>query len=138
MKKTLVAAALLGTFAASAFAAPSVTMYGLIDTGIYYNHYRADDGKTSSTDTVSMKSGQNSGTRWGLKGTEDLGTAKVSFILENGFNDDDGTADNSGRLFGREASITVSGAYGSLTAGRVGKLVSTAGSTAMGGGAFTP
>lgn len=34
MKKTLVAAALLGTFAASAFAAPSVTMYGLIDTGI--------------------------------------------------------------------------------------------------------
>ena len=138
MKKTLVAAALLGTFAASAFAAPSVTMYGLIDTGIYYNHYRADDGKTSSTDTVSMKSGQNSGSRWGLKGTEDLGSAKVSFILENGFNDDDGTADNSGRLFGREASITVSGAYGSLTAGRVGKLVSTAGSTAMGGGAFTP
>ena len=138
MKKPLVAAALLGPFAASAFAAPSVTMYGLIDTGIYYNHYRADDGKTSSTDTVSMKSGQNSGSRWGLKGTEDLGSAKVSFILENGFNDDDGTADNSGRLFGREASITVSGAYGSLTAGRVGKLVSTAGSTAMGGGAFTP
>ena len=32
MKKSLIAAALLGTFAASAFAAPSVTLYGRIDT----------------------------------------------------------------------------------------------------------
>lgn len=46
MKKTLLAAALLGSFAASAFAAPSVTLYGIIDTGLNYTHYRADDGKT--------------------------------------------------------------------------------------------
>ena len=38
MKKSLIAAALLGTFAASAFAAPSVTLYGRIDTGLAYTH----------------------------------------------------------------------------------------------------
>ena len=129
MKKTLVAAALLGTFAASAFAAPSVTMYGLIDTGIYYNHYRADDGKTSSTDTVSMKSGQNSGSRWGLKGEEKIGNTTVSFNLADKFNTDDGTqADEDGRLFGREAQVNVSGAYGTLYAGRIASVVSDSGS----------
>ena len=38
MKKSLIAAALLGTFAASAFAAPSVTLYGRIDTSLAYTH----------------------------------------------------------------------------------------------------
>ena len=38
MKKTLLAAAILGSFAASAFAAPSVTLYGVIDTGLNYTH----------------------------------------------------------------------------------------------------
>ena len=38
MKKSLIAAALLGTFAASALAAPSVTLYGRIDTGLAYTH----------------------------------------------------------------------------------------------------
>lgn len=50
MKKTLLAAAILGSFAASAFAAPSVTLYGVIDTGLNYTHYRAGDG-TGSTDS---------------------------------------------------------------------------------------
>lgn len=40
MKKSLIAAALLGTFAASAFAAPSVTLYGRIDTSLAYTHQR--------------------------------------------------------------------------------------------------
>ena len=55
MKKTLLAAAILGSFAASAFAAPSVTLYGVIDTGLNYTHYRADDG-TGSTDSWGMGS----------------------------------------------------------------------------------
>lgn len=67
MKKTLLAAAILGSFAASAFAAPSVTLYGVIDTGLNYTHYRADDG-TGSTDSWGMGSSQTSGSRWGLRG----------------------------------------------------------------------
>lgn len=127
---------MLGSFAASAFAAPSVTLYGIIDTGLNYTHYRADDGKTASTDTFSMASGQSSGSRWGLRGDEKIGSVTVGFNLENGFNSDDGTETMS-RLFGREASVHVAGKYGTLYAGREGKLISTAGAAAM-GGIFSP
>ena len=75
MKKSLIAAALLGTFAASAFAAPSVTLYGRLDTSLAYTHLDKDKAGVDSTDTVSMESGFSTGNRWGLKGTEDIGNA---------------------------------------------------------------
>lgn len=133
MKKSLIAAALLGTFAASAFAAPSVTLYGRIDTSLAYTHQRtslsATDGEESlSTDKLSMESGFSTGNRWGLKGTEDIGNAKVGFVLESGFNSDDGASGQGGRLFGREAQVNVSGAYGTLYAGRIASVVSDSGS----------
>lgn len=65
-----------------------------------------------------MQSGFSTGNRWGLTGTEDIGNAKVGFVLESGFNSDDGTSGQGGRLFGREAQVNVSGAYGTLYAGR--------------------
>ena len=123
MKKTLLAAAILGSFAASAFAAPSVTLYGVIDTGLNYTHYRADDG-TGSTDSWGMGSSQTSGSRWGLRGTEKIGSANVGFHLESGFNSDDGTSGQNNRLFGREAQVNISGAYGTLYAGRLGSIAS--------------
>ena len=76
MKKSLIAAALLGTFAASAFAAPSVTLYGRIDTSLAYTHLNTDKAGVDSTDTFSMESAFSTGNRWGLKGTEDIGNAK--------------------------------------------------------------
>jgi len=141
MKKSLIAAALLGTFAASAFAAPSVTLYGRIDTGLAYTHqhWSADGaGEDSeylytlkykeSEDSLSMQSGFSTGNRWGLTGTEDIGNAKVGFVLESGFNSDDGASGQGGRLFGREAQVNVSGAYGTLYAGRIASIVSDSGS----------
>lgn len=124
MKKSLIAAALLGTFAASAFAAPSVTLYGRIDTSLAYTHLNTDKAGVDSTDTFSMESGFSTGNRWGLKGTEDIGNAKVGFVLESGFNSDDGVSGQSGRLFGREAQVNISGAYGTLYAGRLGSIAS--------------
>lgn len=127
MKKSLIAAALLGTFAASAFAAPSVTLYGRIDTGLVYTHKNLDN-TAGSTDTFSMDSGVTTGSRWGLKGSEDIGNAKVGFVLESGFNSDDGTSGQNNRLFGREAQVNISGAYGTLYAGRFGSIASDSGS----------
>ena len=127
MKKSLIAAALLGTFAASAFAAPSVTLYGRVDTGLAYTHKNLDNDK-SSTNTVEMTSGFSTGNRWGLTGTEDIGNAKVGFVLESGFNSDDGASGQDGRLFGREAQVNVSGAYGTLYAGRLASIASDSGS----------
>jgi predicted porin len=132
MKKSLIAAALLGTFAASAFAAPSVTLYGRIDTSLAYTHLNPDPNPdkagVDSTDTFSMESGFSTGSRWGLKGSEDIGNAKVGFVLESGFNSDDGTSGQNNRLFGREAQVNISGAYGTLYAGRLGSIASDSGS----------
>ena len=132
MKKSLLALALLGAFTASAFAEPSVTLYGRIDTGLVYTHKNLDN-TAGSTDTFSMDSGVTTGSRWGLKGSEDIGNAKVGFVLESGFNSDDGTSgqNTSGqnnRLFDREAQVNISGAYGTLYAGRLASIASDSGS----------
>ena len=126
MKKTFVAAAVLGAFAASAMAA-DVTLYGVIDTGLHYNNTKVTG--ESAVNTFDMKSGVQAGNRWGLKGTEDLGNGyKVGFVLENGFTEDDGKLGNGGRLFGREANLYVASDFGTLSFGRVGALTSGAGS----------
>ena len=82
MKKTLAAMAVLGAFAGSAFAA-DVTLYGVADLGLNYQHQKVGDA--DATSKFSQNSGQNSASRFGLKGTEDLGNGyKVGFVLENG------------------------------------------------------
>ena len=76
-----------------------------------------------------MINGYNSGSRFGLKGTEDLGNGySVSFILENGFASDTGVLGQSGRMFGREANLKVHSPYGTLSFGRAGTLLSGASS----------
>ena len=123
MRKSLLAVAVLGAFAANAMAA-DVTLYGKIDTGFAYTN--AKKGTAKATNKFEMKSGIAGQSRWGMKGTEDLGNGyKVGFILESGFTSDDGNSAQStqnGRLFGREASINVSGPFGTVYAGRIGGL----------------
>lgn len=128
MKKTLAAAAVLGAFAGSAVAA-DVTLYGLVDYGVRYQNLDADTAGVDKINKVDMKSGANSGPRFGLKGTEDLGNGvKVGFVLENGFAADTGALGNSKRLFDREAQLFVDGSFGRVSFGRVGQLASANGS----------
>ena len=123
-KKSLAAVAVLGAFAGSALAA-DVQLYGLVDLGL--NWTQVDNGKTT-TDSFGMGSGQNSGSRFGLKGTEDLGNGyKVGFNLENSFKADDGAFDKGSRLFHRESILFVETPYGELSAGRTGGLDSGVG-----------
>ena len=128
MKKTLAAVAVLGAFAGSAVAA-DVTLYGLVDYGVRYQNLDADTAGVDKTNKVDMKSGANSGSRFGLKGTEDLGNGvKVGFVLENGFAADTGALGDSKRLFDREAQLFVDGSFGRVSFGRVGQLASANGS----------
>lgn len=129
MKKTLAAVAVLGAFAGSAVAA-DVTLYGLVDYGVRYQNLDADMAGADKTNKVDMKSGANSGSRFGLKGTEDLGNGvKVGFVLENGFAADTGAlGDKNNRLFDREAQLFVDGSFGRVSFGRVGQLASANGS----------
>lgn len=129
MKKTLIAVAALGAFAGSAMAA-DVTLYGRIDTGLAYKSVKVD-GK-DRVNTSEMTTGWATGSRWGIKGAEDLGNGlKVGFVLESGFTSDNGALNNDGRMFGRESVITLEGGFGKLYAGRLGTLASDAGSMAL-------
>lgn len=131
MKKTLAALAVLGAFAGSAVAA-DVTLYGDVDLGLKYTYEKAQTLNSAenkdSTNTLEMASGINSSSKFGLMSTEDLGNGfKVGFKLENGFYADDGTLGQSGRLFDREASLSVYGPFGTVSLGRMGGVGSSAG-----------
>lgn len=119
MQKTLAALAVCGAFAGSAMAA-DVTLYGILDTGVGYSHVDFD-GQKEKTDNFSMMAGQASGSRWGLKGTEDLGNGlTVGFILESGFESDSGANSSSTAFFNRESSLYLQGGFGKIGFGRMG------------------
>ncbi len=121
MKKTLAAVAVLGAFAGSALAA-DVQLYGIVDTGLQYVHGDTDSTSANSDfDSFSMESGMASGSRFGFKGTEDLGNGlTVGFILEDGIKSDTGVDDDV--LFNRESSLFLQGGFGKVAFGRIGSF----------------
>lgn len=133
LKKSLIAIATLGAFAGSAMAA-DITISGRIDTGLNFHDWEYKDsnaGVLEDGNTFQMKSGQYSGSRITIKGSEELGNGmKAGFILENGFDADDGTFDSNGddKMFGREAIVYLEGDFGHFSMGRVGALSSGLGS----------
>lgn len=95
MKKSLLVVALFGTFVGTygvAAAQTSVTMYGTADAGLFYNHGSYNglidptNGSTTRGGSVfGVASGQQSYSRIGFRGTEDLGSGlKALFVLEQG------------------------------------------------------
>ncbi|QDZ30627.1 porin [Noviherbaspirillum sp. UKPF54] len=116
MKKSLIALAVLSSLAGTAFAQTNITVYGVVDAGVVYDNNGA--GRNWKLD-----SGNQSGSRIGFKGTEDLGGGlSALFNLENGFNTDNGTLAQSNatttRLFGRQAWVGLKGGFGSVKLGR--------------------
>ncbi|MGF6572163.1 putative porin [Paraburkholderia sp. GAS333] len=106
--------------AAGAHAQSSVTLYGIVDAGIAYVHNaQSTNGQNQST-LVKFSSGNMSGSRWGLKGTEDLGGGLAAvFQLENGFNVGTGALGQGSREFGRKAVVGLSSnTWGTVTLGR--------------------
>lgn len=114
MKKSLLALAVTGAFAVPAFAQSSVTLYGVIDAGLTYVN------NSGGSHNYAMQSGVAQGSRWGLKGSEDLGGGtKAIFQLENGFNVFNGGLGQHSREFGRQAYVGLSNdTFGTLTLGR--------------------
>jgi predicted porin len=119
MKKSLIALAVTSAIAAPAFAqdgatANSVTLYGILDTGISYVNNTAGHSQWSMQDNITQ------GSRWGLKGVEDLGGGlKAIFQIENGFHPANGKLAQHSREFGRQAYVGLtSDKYGTLTLGR--------------------
>src|SRR5699024_2873316 len=131
MKKTLLAAALAVGFVGAAQAETSVTLYGIIDTGVGYQRVKTpeieyggvtivDKQRYSKTVIYDGTSHGQAGSRWGLKGTEDLGNGlRAEFMLEGGIDVTTGTSNQGGRLFGRQAWLGLAGdSWGALRFGR--------------------
>jgi GBP family porin len=114
VKNKIISVAVLSVFAATAHAQSSVTLYGLIDTGIVYTNNQG--GSSAWQEQSSMLSNEV----WGLRGSEDLGGGlNAIFRLENGFNLQNGRTTYSGTMFGRQAYVGLqSDKYGTLTLGR--------------------
>ncbi|MFM0158636.1 porin [Paraburkholderia sediminicola] len=99
--------------ATSVRAQSSVTLYGLVDILV-------DISQQGYGRLVRETNGGISGSRWGLDGKEDLGSGyKAIFKLEDGFAPNNGTIQQGGALFGRQAWLGISTpSYGALTFGR--------------------
>ena len=126
MKKSLIALAVLAASGA-AMAQSSVTLYGLVDLSVQSYKANVFTASTVAPDFVTVAnvrqtrlgSGIQNGSRWGMKGVEDLGGGlNAVFDLQSGFNADDGTSAQGGRLFGRHAFVGLNGGFGTLTFGR--------------------
>jgi predicted porin len=117
VKKKLLAICLGSLFASAASAQTSVVLYGIADGGVRFDH-------TTNGTLKTVQSGGESGTRWGIRGTEDLGGGlKAVFTFEQGFDLSDnssqqgnigGTTPNSptssvgSRIFSRTAQVGLS------------------------------
>ena len=113
MKKTLVALAVLGSFAGVASAATSVTLYGTVDAGYEGWSYGKDFSSFNNTFVQGGTSEANS--KIGVKGQEDLGNGlAATFQLEGNVNGDVGSAS----LFDRESTVGLKGAFGEVKVGK--------------------
>ena len=120
MKKTLVAGAVLA-FVGAVSAQSTVTLHGSIDTSVGYAKVKSNAAFAGPTIDKGLEvfSGQQNGSRWGMRGTEDLGGGMAAvFALESGFSQDDGSMGQGGLLFGREAYVGLRGGFGQVLIGR--------------------
>jgi predicted porin len=117
MKKSLLALAVAGAFSGAAFAQSSVTLFGVVDTGISY--YKGDG---NGSIWAMSNSGINS-SRFGVRGTEDLGGGlKANFWLEGSVNTDNGSgvaSNTNNQVSGGNPSCTVTGATPAVAGGTV-------------------
>ncbi|WP_367847949.1 porin [Rhodoferax sp. WC2427] len=124
MKKSLIALAVLAS--TGAMAQSSVTLYGIVDVALQTSKV------TNSPRQNTMESGGVNGSRFGLKGSEDLGGGlKALFVLENGFKADTGAIGGGAGLngitntkpatamFGRKAYVGLAGGFGEFRLGNV-------------------
>jgi predicted porin len=112
MKKFIFGLPLLASISV-VHAQSSVTLYGVVDDALTFN------SNAGGNHQYFLTSSGNTSSRWGLKGSEDLGGGlKAIFLLESGFSVNTGALGQGGDLFGRSAYVGLSSNVGTLTLGR--------------------
>ena len=118
MKKSLIALAVLAASGA-AMAQSSVTLFGIVDTGVGYVKNGGSEvlGSTAGLSKNGMTTSGNATSRLGFRGVEDLGGGlKAGFWLEGQIDGDDGNA--AGFNFKRRSTISLMGNFGEVRMGR--------------------
>ncbi|MFM0596577.1 MULTISPECIES: porin [Paraburkholderia] len=127
MKLKLSSAAALLMFAVAAHAQSSVTLYGVVDSGLLFQSTSAATFQPTARNqghVYQLKDGGIYSSFWGLKGSEDVGGGyKINFKLQGSFNSTNGKSglsDTPGTtaIFNQYATIGASGPFGTFDAGR--------------------
>lgn len=106
--------ALAALLPAAAFAQSNVTLYGIADAGAGWK----DSGASGKSSTMFVDSGIQSSSRFGIRGSEDLGGGlKAIFNLESGVKWDTGDTDAAG-FWQRRAVVGLAGSWGEINLGR--------------------
>ena len=119
MKRPVVIATFLLSMASTVSAQSTVTLYGVVDVGVLSQTKTSGNndpkGNQTSNET-GMASGQQSGSRWGLKGVEDLGNGfSANFVYESSVSVNTGTASG----FTRQSTLGLtSKSWGAIDLGR--------------------
>ncbi len=98
----------------------NVQLSSILDTGMQYLSNDPGDSRK-----FRLSSGNLSGSRWGIKGSENLGDRlKAVFVLESGFDMTNGKSLQGGRLFGRQAYVGLADKeWGQVSLGRHNTLM---------------
>lgn len=126
MKLRWLSAAVLAAVGSVAYAQSSVTLYGVIDSGLLYQSANAANfqSKVNLGHVYALKDGGIYSSVWGLKGSEDIGGGyKVNFKLQGSFNSStgkSGLADTPGAtaMFNQQTTVGVSSPFGTIDMGR--------------------
>ena len=112
MKKSLIALAVLASSGA-AMAQSSVTLFGIVDTGVSY----VNNANPAGDNVYGLTTSGNATSRLGFRGTEDLGGGlKAGFWLEGEIFGDSGNT--AGFNFQRRSTISLAGGFGEVRLGR--------------------
>ena len=104
-----------------------VTLYGVVDLGLRNGSGLSASSAPAPGSSHSLGSGIHTTSRWGLRGSEDLGGgAKALFNLESGLNADTGAPANATKYFDRASWVGLQGGWGTLALGRQTTLLADA------------
>ena len=96
-----------------------VTLYGTVDLGLRHGSGLTASNAAAPGSSHSLGSGIHTTSRWGLRGSEDLGGgAKALFQFESGLNADTGASANASKYFDRASWVGLQGGWGTLALGR--------------------
>jgi predicted porin len=134
MKKSLLAVAVAAALPTFAQAQSSVTLYGILDAAVEFSNSDANAlATTASTgalvpspdSVIRLNSGTQSGSRFGVRGTESLGgglsaifTIEHRLAVDTGNTAGGGFAAGNGTFWNGQAFVGLAGRWGQLTAGR--------------------